>query len=341
MKNSKKRPIPVVIVGGFLGAGKTTLLNYILSEQHGLNVGVLVNDFGAINIDAKLVVGVDGDTVSLANGCVCCSINDNLIQACLELIQRKNPPELLIVETSGVSEPMPVANTFSSPEIEKIMALDSILTVVDAEQFPEILKGEMSSLARLQVRDADILILNKVDLVDAKTLESTKSLVRNIAPGTRMLESTLGIVSLNLITGMGLHTISKKDEPAIHNKHSHQHEHPFSTWQWTSDLPLSFPKLRLLIENLPATIYRLKGIAYVEEMPSHQVEVQVVGKRSNIGDTELWADNSRQSEVVMIASKNGIDQDAMQRAFDDCIGTGDESQSPILRLRRLLEMDTA
>jgi G3E family GTPase len=336
MKKSKKGAIPVIIIGGFLGAGKTTLLNYILSEQHGLNVGVLVNDFGAINIDAKLVVGVDGDTVSLANGCVCCSINDDLISACMELIQRSNPPELLIVETSGVSEPMPVANTFSSPEIEKFMALDSILTVVDAEQFPEIMKGEMASLARLQVRDADMLILNKVDLVDSKTLQTTKSLVRNIAPGTRMLESTLGIVSLNLITGMGLHTISKKTEPS---KHSHQHEHPFSTWQWTSDKPLSYPRLRLLIENLPETIYRLKGIAYVEEMPSHQVEVQVVGKRSNIGDTELWGEKSPQSEIVMIGSRNGIDQDAMQRAFDDCIGNGDESQSPILRLNRFLAMD--
>ena len=339
MNNSKKQPIPVMIIGGFLGAGKTTLLNYILSEQHGLNVGVLVNDFGAINIDAKLVVCVDGDTVSLANGCVCCSINDNLIQACMELIQRENPPELLIVETSGVSEPMPVANTFSSPEIEKFMALDSILTVVDAEQLPTIMKGDMASLARTQIRDADMLILNKVDLVDAKTLESTKSLVRNIAPGTRMLESILGIVSLNLITGMGLHKISKEREPAIHHKHSHEHEHPFSTWQWTSELPLSFPKLRLLIENLPETIYRLKGIAYVEEMPSHQVEIHTVGKRSNIGDTELWAENPCKSEIVMIASKDGIDQDAMQRAFDDCIGTGDESKSPILRLRRLLEMD--
>ena len=339
MKNSDKQPIPVIIIGGFLGAGKTTLLNYILSEQHGVRVGVLVNDFGAINIDAKLVVGVDGDTVSLANGCVCCSVNDDLISACMELVQRNNPPELLIVETSGVSEPMPVANSFSSPEIEKFMALDSILTVVDAEQFPDIMKGEMASLARLQVRDADMLILNKVDLVDAKTLETTKSLVRNIAPGTRMLESTLGIVSLNLITGMGLHTISKKNEPSTHHKHSHQHEHPFSTWQWTSDMPLSYPKLRLLIEHLPETIYRLKGIVYVEEMPSHQVEVQVVGKRSNIGDTELWGENSPQSEIVMIASKNGIDQDTMQRAFDDCIGTGDESQSPILRLTRFLAMD--
>ena len=97
MDKNEHQPIPVIIIGGFLGAGKTTVLNYILSEQHGVRVGVLVNDFGAINIDASLVVGVDGDTVSLANGCVCCSIRDDLIPACMSLVQRNNPPELLII----------------------------------------------------------------------------------------------------------------------------------------------------------------------------------------------------------------------------------------------------
>ena len=338
-----RKPVPVIVIGGFLGAGKTTLLNYMLSEQHGVKVGVLVNDFGAINIDAKLVIGVDGDTVSLANGCVCCSIRDDLIPACMSLMQRSNPPELLIVETSGVSEPQQVANTFMLPEIETIMFLDSILTVVDAEQLPAILQSEMASLARLQIQDADMLILNKVDLVDEKALEATKTLVQRIAPGTRILEATVGKVSLNLITSMGLHSLNKKNESATDNQHSHDHkhenEHPFSTWHWTSDLPLSLPKLRSLIEKLPETIYRLKGIVYLEEMPSHQVEIQTVGKRFNMGDTELWGDKLRRSEIVIIASKNGIDQDTLQRAFDDCIGTGDESLSPILRLNRFLAMD--
>ena len=336
---NEQQPIPVIIIGGFLGAGKTTVLNYILSEQHGVKVGVLVNDFGAINIDAKLVVGVDGDTVSLANGCVCCSIRDDLIPACMSLVQRDNPPELLIVETSGVSEPQQVANMFMLPEIETIMVLDTIISVIDAEQFPTILQSEMASLARLQIQDADMLILNKVDLVDAKALETTKTLVQKISPGTRMLEATVGKVSLNLITGMGL-PVNKKKEQASDYRLFHAHEHPFSTWQWKSDKPLSLPKIRSLIENLPETIYRLKGIVYIEEMPFHKVEIQTVGKRINMGDTERWGEKPRQSEIVMIASKNGIDRDAMQHAFDDCIGTGDESLSPILRLNRFLAMDS-
>ena len=334
MKMNEKQPIPVIVIGGFLGAGKTTLLNYILSENHGVRAGVLVNDFGAINIDARLVVNVDGDTVSLANGCVCCSIRDDLIPACMTLLQRSKPPELLIVETSGVSEPFQVANTFMQPEIERIMALDNVITVVDAEQFPGLLRGEMATLARMQVQDADMIVLNKVDLVDSKELAAVKTQLHDVAPRLRILEATHGRIPLNLMMGNGIHPVSSvRHATAFHN-------HPFSTWHWTSDKPLSLPRLRSVIETLPDTIYRLKGLAYLEEFPSHQVVLQMVGKRYNIGDTEPWGLQSPRSEIVMISSQNGIDRDALQRAFDDCIGTGDESMSPILRLNRFLAMDS-
>ena len=329
-----KKPIPVIVIGGFLGAGKTTLLNYILSENHGVRAGVLVNDFGAINIDARLVINVDGDTVSLANGCVCCSIRDDLIPACMTLLQRSKPPELLIVETSGVSEPFQVANTFMQPEIERIMALDNVITVVDAEQFPGLLRGEMATLARMQVQDADMIVLNKVDLVDSKELAAVETQLHDVAPRLRILEATHGRIPLNLMMGSGIHQVSSV-------RHTTEfHNHPFSTWHWTSDKPLSLPRLRSVIETLPDTIYRLKGLAYLEEFPSHQVVLQMVGKRYNIGDTEPWGLQSPRSEIVMISSQNGIDRDALQRAFDDCIGTGDESMSPILRLNRFLAMDS-
>ena len=331
----ERKPIPVIIIGGFLGAGKTTLLNYILSENHGVRAGVLVNDFGAINIDAKLVVGVDGDTVSLANGCVCCSIRDDLIPACMALVQREKPPELLIVETSGVSEPQQVANTFMLQEIENIMGLDNVITVVDAEQFPKLTQGEMAPLARLQVRDADMVVLSKVDLVNDKDLVAVKALVREIAPGTRILEANHGCVPLDLIMGSGIHAAKARPWDPFR---SHGH-HPFDNWHWTTDRPLSLPKLRSAIEKLPESIYRLKGIVYLEELPSHQVVLQMVGKRYNIGDTEPWGALTPVSEIVMIASHDGIDKDALQRIFDGCIGTGDASQSPILRLTRLLATD--
>ena len=237
---------------------------------------------------------------------------------------------------------MQVANTFMVPEIEAIMALDTILTIVDVEQFPELIRGKMAPLARLQVRDADMVVLNKVDLVNAKGLETTRSLVNQITPRVRILEARHGQVALDLIMGSGLHEAggvqhkNGSDTPIVH-----LHDVPFVTWHWASDMPLSLPRLRSLIETLPDTIYRLKGIAYLEELPSHRIVLQMVGKRYNIGDTEPWGKHPPRSEIVMIASQNGLDRDALQLAFDDCIGTGDESQSHILRLRRLLEMDDA
>jgi len=329
----KLAPIPVTIIGGFLGAGKTTLLNHILSEDHGVRAAVLVNDFGAINIDAKLVVGVEGETVSLANGCVCCTIRDDLVGACVGLLQRPEPPEHLLIEMSGVADPIPVLNTFLETELGAVFGLSSTLAVVDTEQLPG-LHGEMGDLARMQIQAADIVVLNKVDLVSAGGLADVKKQVHELAPGSRILEVTQGRVPLELV----FEAASRPFEARHHEVVQDRGDHEFAAWHWTSDHQLSLPKLRSALKTLPDTVYRCKGIICLEELPVYRYVLQMVGKRYHLEETGRWGSELPRSEIVLIGGRDGIDAEELQRAFDACVGTGDESQSPVLRLARKLEL---
>src|SRR5262245_49249437 len=166
-------PAPVTNFTGFLCARKTTLLNNLLHADHGLRIAVLVNDFGAINIDTELIVGVEGETVSLSNGCICCTIRDDLLMETLKLLKRPEPPEYVVVETSGVSDPMAVAMTFLMPELQPYVTVDSILTIVDSEQLFTLDDANMQ-VAMGQIDVADIVVLNKVDRVQPKQLAEVK-----------------------------------------------------------------------------------------------------------------------------------------------------------------------
>lgn len=325
-------PVPVIIIGGFLGAGKTTLLNHILSENHGVRAGVLVNDFGAINIDAKLVVGVHGDAINLENGCVCCNIRDDLIGACMSLIQGENPPNILLIEASGVSEPAQIANSFVSPDIARVLPLNAIFTLVDTDQVLG-LGGEMAHLAMAQIRAADLLVLNKVDLASRETITDVKQLVAKVAPGTRTIEAVNGQVPLGIILNSYHGDLTTGH---VHSDHHHVHDHAdtFDKWHWTCDKKLSLPKVQAVLHNLPETIYRAKGLFYIEELPVFKVLMQHVGTRFSLNETDRWGAETPRSEIVMIAERGGIDTDAMQRAFDGCVGTGSDENSPVLRLMK-------
>ena len=247
-------PAPVTILSGFLGAGKTTLLNHILHGNHGLKIAALVNDFGAINIDAQLVVGVEGKAVNLSNGCICCTIRGDLLKETLKLLRQEDPPEYIIIETSGVSDPIAVANTFLTPEIKPLVRLDSILVVVDADNILT-LDEENFGLALDQIAVADIVVLNKVDLVTAEELEEIKSelmrrigprmkmrkvflnvvdiqtdLTRRNVPEARILEVTYGQAPLELVLGVGKYAPERLQRRAERDVHVHgvDEEHDYS-----------------------------------------------------------------------------------------------------------------
>src|SRR4029079_11297247 len=176
------------------GAGKTTTLNHLLHSDHGLKIAVLVNDFGAINIDSQLITAVDAGTVSLSNGCICCTIRGDLLKATTDLLNRAEAPEYMLVETSGVSDPLEGALTFNVPQLANRVRVDSIITVVDAENARNLQQREYEILSFAQIGVADIVVINKVDLVTAEEKSRLQDWIRDITPSARILESVQGIV---------------------------------------------------------------------------------------------------------------------------------------------------
>ncbi|MBX2863055.1 MAG: GTP-binding protein [Leptolyngbyaceae cyanobacterium MAG.088] len=240
--DDSKHGLPVTIITGFLGSGKTTLLNHILTNQDGLKTAVLVNEFGEIGIDNDLLVTTGDDTmVELSNGCICCTINNDLLEAVYKVLERKDKIDYLVVETTGLADPLPVALTFLGTELRDLTRLDSIVTLVDSENYSIDLFN--SEAAHNQIAYGDIILLNKTDLVDEADVDSLELKVRDIKEGARILRTTQSQVPLPLILSVGLfesdkyfasdgahhkhhdHGSSDHDSDHEHGEHDHTHKH--------------------------------------------------------------------------------------------------------------------
>jgi G3E family GTPase len=293
--------IPVTVVAGFLGSGKTTLVNRILAGGHGLRVAVLVNDFGRVSIDARLVVSRDATTITLDNGCICCSISTDLVTQLVQLLEGPDAPEHVVVESSGVSDPGRLLVALRDPYLRRLARLDGVITLVDAAAAGEI-PPQAQELARRQLASADVIVLNKCDLVDANDLSALRAHVAH--PGARVLEAAHADVPLEVVLGVEPHEAERSGE---HDAAAADHTDGFATWSWSSTTPLSYEAVRQVLGSLPAGVFRAKGFLHLVETPGERVVAHVVGRRVDIRPLGAWDVPQPCSELVFISLDGGID----------------------------------
>jgi G3E family GTPase len=321
--------VPVTILTGFLGSGKTTLLNYILTQKHGHRIAVIENEFGEINIDSDLIVSADEEIFELTNGCVCCvgSARADLLRILQDLMKRREKFDHILVETSGLADPTPVAATFFvDAEVAKQVSLDAIVTLVDAKHIGSHLDDPSlqghDNQAVDQIVIADRIILNKVDLVGESEAGEVESRVRKLNATAPILRSSHSQVRLDQILGIGAFSLATTmaAAPGFLDDHDHQHDPSLETISLVFEQPFEEeklqPYLRQLLKEQGEDIFRLKGILAIAGEPT-RVVLQAVHRIMELRRADAWGGEKRGSRLVFIGRQ--LDKAKLERGLRACL----------------------
>jgi G3E family GTPase len=328
-------PLLSTVITGFLGAGKTTLLHHLLYGNHGLRIAILVDELGAMSIDLYAIAETEAKFVQLPNGCCCFLWNNNLSEILETLRQQPVPPDYLIVEASGLVLPQDITDLFHH-QAGSLLQIDSVITVIDAEQVRN-LPDPYTPLVQEQIRGANLVILNKIDLIPSFTLAAVKQWINTVSPGIRTFETSYGQIPLDLLIGIGeyiqlLHLqqsridnrIPGPPSPVLVPRFSEpkrngnvQGTHALHTWIYRTDEPMDDAALLEVLKAIPDDLFRVKGKVLLRGH-DRMAQIQIVGARGNLRLQATHNAGITKTEIVAVGPRAAMNRDRWFDLWDGC-----------------------